>query len=360
MSSNVGENLKISIFGESHGKGIGVVADGLPAGEKIDLNILEKFMDRRAPGKNKFGTKRNEGDTVEFLSGIVDNIITGSPLAGVIYNKDQRSKDYSNLEKCPRPSHADYTAFKKYKGFADMRGGGHFSGRLTAPLCIIGGIAKQILEKKGIFVGAHLLSVGNIKDSEYDFVNLTEQELKLTDNNEFPMINRDSSEKAQKLLEEIRMEEDSIGGIIQCGAMGVPIGLGNPIYDGIENNLAKAIFGIPGVKGLVFGLGFEGTKIKGSSHNDCFYVKDGEVKTKTNNNGGINGGITNGMPIIINVAMKPTPSISKEQSTINLATDENSNIIIKGRHDPCIAIRAVPVVEAVMAIVILDYILGDK
>ncbi len=359
MSSSFGKNIKVSVFGESHGHGIGVVVDGFPAGEKIDIDILQKFMSRRAPGKNKFGTKRNEADEVQFLSGILDEVLTGSPLSGIIFNTNQRSGDYKNLELVPRPSHADFTAYVKYKGFADMRGGGHFSGRITAPICIAGGIAKQILENRNIYVGAHILSIGNIEDKKYDSVNLSKEILKIVENRDFPTIDESVSIKMKSLIEELRVEQDSIGGIIQAGVIGLPIGLGNPMFDGVENNISKVIFGIPGVKGIEFGSGFEGTKLKGSVHNDDFILEDGNILTETNNNGGIIGGITNGMPLLLNVAMKPTPSISKKQNSVNLSSKEEEILIIKGRHDPCIAVRAVPVVEAVLAITILDLLLDE-
>lgn len=359
MSSNFGEKIKISIFGESHGKAIGCVIDGLPPGEKIDLNKLQKFINRRAPGNSKYGTKRKEEDLVNFYSGILENTITGSPIMGLIENKNQHSKDYKNLEFIPRPSHADFTAYEKYSGFADMRGGGHFSGRLTGPICIAGGIAIQILERRNIYVGAHLSKIGNIEDDKFNRVNLTKESLKLAGTKEFPVNNEEISKKVQNYLDEIRMEEDSIGGVVEGAVIGLPIGLGNPMFDGVENNLAKIIFGIPGVKGLEFGSGFQGTTMKGSEHNDAFIYKNGKVVTTTNNNGGIIGGITNGMPLILNVAMKPTASISKIQNSINLKTKTNENLVIKGRHDPCIAVRAVPVIEAVLAIGILDLLLVE-
>lgn len=359
MSSSFGKNIKVSVFGESHGQGIGVVVDGFPAGEKIDTDFLQKFMSRRAPGKNKFGTKRNEADEVQFLSGIVNNTLTGSPLSGIILNTNQRSGDYKNLELVPRPSHADFTAYVKYKGFSDMRGGGHFSGRITAPICIAGGIAKQILERKKIYIGAHLLSIGNLEDEKYDSVNLNKDILKIVEERDFPTIDEEISDKMKEIIEEFRMSEDSIGGIIQAGVIGLPIGLGNPMFDGVENNIAKVMFGIPGVKGIEFGSGFEGTKLNGSVHNDDFVLEAGKVVTKTNNNGGIIGGITNGMPLLLKVAMKPTPSISKEQKSVNLSSREEEKLIIKGRHDPCIAVRAVPVVESVIAITLLDLLIDE-
>ncbi|HHX66592.1 MAG: chorismate synthase [Miniphocaeibacter sp.] len=359
MSSSFGNKLKVSIFGESHGRGIGCTIDSLPAGEKIDLDRLNQFMGRRAPGKNKFGTKRKEKDEVEFLSGIVDGVTTGSPLTGIIFNKDQKSKDYKNLEIVPRPSHADFTAYVKYRGFADMRGGGHFSGRLTAPICIAGGIAKQILERKNIYVGAHLLSLGELKDDSYDFVNLSKEDLEAVSNRDFPVLNKETSQLMKEYLNDIRNEQDSIGGIIEAGVIGLPVGLGNPMFDGIENKLAKVLFGVPGIKGLEFGSGFQGTKLKGSKHNDAFDIVNGEIRTKTNNNGGIIGGISNGMPVLLKVAMKPTPSISLEQDSINLNTKKKEKLVIHGRHDPCIAVRAVPVIEAVIATVILDLLMEE-
>ena len=360
MSSTIGKNIKISIFGESHGKGIGVVIDGLPAGESVDIEELKDFMKRRAPGTSDLATKRKEGDIPEILSGLYQDRTTGSPLAAMIRNSDQRSKDYSNLKDIPRPSHADYTSYLKYGGHADMRGGGHFSGRLTAPLCIAGGIAKQILAAKGIYIGAHLSSIEKIEDQRWDPVEITKEELLSPGKKEIPVIDEEAGNKIREKILEMIKDLDSVGGVIECAAIGVPGGLGNPIFDGLENRIAQMIFGIPGVRGIEFGTGFEGTRMQGSKHNDSLQIQGEEVKTLTNHAGGINGGISNGMPILFRVGMKPTASISMEQDSFSISEMKNKKLVIKGRHDPCIAIRAIPVVEAALAIILLDEMAGEE
>lgn len=325
MSSTYGENILVSIFGESHGKAIGVTISGLPAGFSIDLEELAEFMARRAPGNSQYSTSRKESDTVEFISGVVEGVTCGSPVTAIIKNSNIKSKDYDEIKKIPRPGHADYVSHIKYKGYEDYRGGGHFSGRLTAPLCIAGGIFIQVLEKKGIKISARI------------------SEIKCNSENPFQEI-----EKAKK-------NGDSVGGIISCEITGVPVGIGEPIFHGIENKIASAVFGIPAVKGIEFGRGFESTKICGSENNDSFKNDGGSLKTNGNNHGGVLGGISSGMPITFNVAIKPTPSISKEQETV----DYNGSIVrlnVKGRHDPCIVPRAVPCVEAAAAMGIIDLI----
>lgn len=358
MSSILGNKLKMSIFGESHGTAIGVSIDGMPPGEKIDMDKLLSFMKRRSSSAKKLTTNRKEEDIPIFLSGILECKTTGFPICAIIENKDVRSSDYENLRDIPRPSHADYTAFEKYKGEADMRGGGHFSGRLTAPMCIAGGIAKQILERQNIFVGAHISQVGDIKDALFG-INPTKEEL-LSPGTKFPsVIDNDKGEEMMTLIEEIAKELDSIGGVIECAVINLPVGLGSPIFQGIENRIAQGIFGIPGVKGIEFGSGFQGVVLKGSENNDDFTIKDSKVSTTTNNSGGINGGITNGMPLILRAAIKPTPSISRKQQSFSLSEGENKPLVIKGRHDPCIALRAVPVVEALCAFIILDILMEE-
>ncbi len=357
MSSEFGNKLKVSVFGQSHGEAIGVVINGLPAGELIDFNELQEFMERRRGGKNAFSTKRSEADIPKFLSGIQDGMTCGMPLCAIIENGDKRSVDYAEILDKPRPGHADYTAYVKWQGNADMRGGGHFSGRLTAPLCIAGGIAKQILARKGIFVGAHLDSVANIKDTPFavtDTSSLFDEIAK----KDFPVIDDNAGEKMKNAIIEASNELDSVGGIIECMAIGVPAGIGEPMFDGVENRLASALFGIPAIKGVEFGRGFEAAKLRGSENNDPYVIENGTIKTATNNAGGILGGITNGAPIVVRVAVKPTPSIAKEQDTVSLSKNEAAKLVVKGRHDPCIAQRAVPVVEAVTAIVMLDMLIG--
>lgn len=354
MSSMTGNKIKISIFGQSHSKGIGVVIDGLPAGKKIDMERVTEFMSRRAPGKNAFSTQRKETDSPEILSGLVNDTTCGAPLCMVIYNQNQNSADYNNIIDTPRPSHADFAANIKYNGFNDVSGGGHFSGRLTAPLCFAGAICIQILEDMGIEIQAHIQKIKNISDDEINLIHIGKWN---TSSKAFPVINE---EKGLQMLEEIekaRAEGDSVGGIVECAVTGVKAGFGDPMFDGVENCLAKNIFGIPGVKGIEFGNGFQSVALSGSENNDDFCVIDGEIKTSTNNSGGINGGITNGMPIVFRVAIKPTPSIFKEQGSVSLTNKTETKLQIEGRHDPCIVPRAVPVVEAVAAITLLDIIL---
>lgn len=361
MSSEIGHHLRLSIFGESHGAGIGVVINGLPAGMSIDLDRLQAFMDRRAPGTSKLTTKRRESDQPEILSGFYQGHTTGSPLAAIIRNNDMRSKDYADLAALPRPAHADYTAAIKYKGFSDMRGGGHFSGRLTAPLCIAGGIALQILEKHQISIGAHLLQIGTTNDRPFNPLASDDAELLFLQKQSFPVLDPKAAQTMQDQINACAVEGDSIGGIIEGIAIGCPVGLGNPMFDGVENRLASALFGIPGVKGVSFGSGFDAAHMTGSVHNDPFDIDaQGRIHTLTNHAGGILGGITTGMPITCQVAMKPTPSISQPQQTVSLTERKPTALTVNGRHDPCIAIRAVPVVEAVFAIVLLDLILEEE
>ena len=359
MSSEFGKNLKVSIFGQSHGEAIGVVINGLPEGEKIDFEHLQAFLERRRGGKNAFSTKRAEKDIPRFLSGIVEGKTCGMPLAVIIENEDKRSGDYSEILDRPRPGHADLTAFLKWEGKADMRGGGHFSGRLTAPLCVAGGIAKQILARRGIHIGAHISEIYGISDErlpEFPSVSLFDE----IEKKEFPVIDNEAGDKMKKAITDASLELDSVGGIIECMAIGLPAGLGEPMFDGMENRLAYALFGIPAVKGIEFGRGFEVAGLRGSENNDSYEMRDGEIVSPTNNAGGILGGITSGAPIRLRVAVKPTPSIAREQKTVSLSRLENETLSIKGRHDPCIVPRAVPVVEAVVALVVLDSIIEGK
>ena len=354
MSSIMGNKIKISVFGQSHSKAIGVVIDGLPAGKKIDMEKVMVFMERRAPGRNACSTKRFETDKPEILSGLVNNTTCGAPLCMVIYNENQNSADYENVMDTPRPSHADYSAYIKYDGFNDVSGGGHFSGRLTAPLCFAGAVCMQILEDMGVEIQAHVQKIKNVYDDKIDFVNIGRWD---TTSKEFPVINDEKGNLMMAEIEKARENGDSVGGVIECAVTGVKAGFGEPVFDGIENMLAKNIFGIPAVKGIEFGNGFSATDLYGSENNDNFCIENGEIKTKTNNAGGINGGITNGMPIVFRTAIKPTPSIYKEQNSVSLADKTEKKLQIQGRHDPCIVQRAVPVVEAVAAITILDIIL---
>lgn len=356
MSSEFGRILKVSVFGQSHGKAIGVVMDGLPAGEEIDLEELQRFLDRRRPGKNPLSTARREGDVPEFLSGLKNGKTCGAPLCAVIRNTDRRSGDYSELQDKPRPGHADYTAAVKWGGHADMRGGGHFSGRLTAPLCVAGGIARQILARRGIHVGAHLFSVGHARDMLFPLYP-TKELFNAVASKPLPVLNDHAIETMETAILAARESLDSVGGTIECAAIGLPAGLGDPMFAGVENRLAAALFGIPAVKGVEFGEGFHAATLLGSQNNDAFVMENGQVCAETNHAGGILGGITTGMPLVLRVAVKPTPSIGKAQKTVRLSARENTELTIHGRHDPCIAHRAVPVVEAVTAAVLLDLLL---
>lgn len=354
MSSMTGNKIKISVFGQSHSKGIGVVIDGLPAGKKIDLEKVQSLMERRAPGRNQFSTSRREPDMPEIVSGLVNGVTCGAPLCAVIYNKNPHSADYNNIIDTPRPSHADYSGYVRYDGFNDVSGGGHFSGRLTAPLCFAGAVCMQILEEMGVSVQAHILKIKDVSDDKFNPVNVGEYEIGKKD---FPVINDKAGEEMKKVIDNARENCDSVGGIIECAVTGVKAGYGDPMFDGVENQLAKNIFGIPAVKGLEFGNGFGATELFGSENNDDFCIVDGEIKTVTNNSGGINGGITNGMPIVFDVAIKPTPSIYKEQNSVSLNNMTEEKLQIQGRHDPCIVQRAVPVVEAVTAFTLLDILI---
>ena len=352
MSEVYGENIQITIFGQSHAPAIGVTIEGLPAGEEIDLDELKAFLARRAPGNNAWSTPRKEADEPEIQCGIANGKTCGAPLTAIIRNQNTRPGDYANLRTVPRPGHADYTAYVKYDGSADMSGGGHFSGRLTAPLCIAGGICKQILKREGIGIKARIQAIGGIEDPG----DITKQEV-LTD---FPVIHAEAGLKMQECIAKALSEGDSVGGIIECVVTGLPAGLGGPLFDGMEGKIASAVFGIPAVKGVEFGVGFATAGLRGSENNDAFCIKDGQVLTETNNSGGILGGITNGMPLIFRAAFKPTPSISRPQKSVDLTTGEETTLEIKGRHDPCIVPRAVPVVEAAAAIAVYDALLGRR
>ena len=356
MSSEFGNILRVSVFGQSHGKAVGVVVDGLPAGEAIDLEELQRFLDRRRPGTGPLSTARKETDVPEFLSGLEGGKTCGAPLCAVIKNADQHSKDYGELADKPRPGHADFTAWAKWGGHADMRGGGHFSGRLTAPLCVAGGIAKQILARRGIFVGAHLASVAGICDRPFP-LHPTAALFEEVAAKPFPVLDEAAGERMRAAILEAKNDLDSVGGVIECAAAGLPAGLGEPMFGGVENRLAAALFGIPAVKGVEFGEGFRAAELRGSENNDPFTVEDGEIRAETNRAGGILGGITTGMPLVLRAAVKPTPSIGRPQKTVRLSRMEAAELAIHGRHDPCVAHRAVPVMEAVTAAVLLDMLL---
>lgn len=355
MSANWGTNIELSLFGESHGKAIGIVIGNLPAGIHLDMDEIRWHMKRRAPGQNKMSTPRVEKDEVQIMSGLLDGITTGAPLCAMIENSDQHSKDYSLLKECMRPGHSDYPAYIKYKGFNDIRGGGHFSGRLTAPIVFAGSVARQILKQKGIVVGAHIQSIHNVYDDSFG-VDITTHDIENLLQQQYPTLNSEVFVQMQNVIEEARMHQDSVGGTIECAIINVPAGLGNPFFDSIESHLSPLLFSIPAVKSVSFGLGEKITELMGHEANDVYYYENDQVKTKTNYNGGITGGISNGMPIVLKVGIKPTPSISQKQETINIQTKENTEIEITGRHDPCIVPRAVVVVESMVALGILDMI----
>ena len=355
MSSTYGEHLKLSIFGQSHAPAVGMTLDGIPAGLPVDLEALQAFLNRRAPGQNDYSTPRKEEDRPEFLSGVLNGFTCGAPLAAIIRNTNTRSGDYANLKDCPRPGHADYTAQVKYGGYQDTAGGGHFSGRLTAPLCIAGGLCKQWLEAKGIRVGAHIAAIAGIEDEAFD-----PKSPRLDDvGTDFPVLNPKAGEKMQEAVAAARMDLDSVGGVIECAVTGLPAGLGEPMFGGVESRIAQIVYGVPAVKSVDFGAGYAAANMRGSQCNDAYTVEDGQIRTLTNNSGGILGGITNGMPVIFQVAIKPTPSISRPQQSVSLPQRQVQELTVKGRHDPCIVPRAVPVIEAAAAIAIFDMILGN-
>ncbi len=352
MSSSIGENLKITVFGQSHAPAVGVTIEGIPAGFRIDSGELQAFMDRRAPGRDNLSTARREADRPEFLCGLSGGVTCGAPVTAIIRNTDVRPSDYESFADVPRPGHADWTAQLRYGGFQDRSGGGHFSGRLTAPLCIAGGICKQILSSEGISIYARIKSIGQVTDGSEPDPSVSEKS--------FPVCDDGIASAMISEIEKAKQAGDSVGGIIECVADGVPAGIGDPIFGGMENRISSVVFGIPAVKGIEFGAGFASAATYGSQNNDPFEVKDGRTVTSTNNCGGILGGITDGMPVVFRVALKPTPSISKPQITANVSTGEKVQLSVPGRHDPCIVPRAVPCVEAAAAVAIYDAILSRK
>lgn len=329
MASVFGNNIKLSIFGQSHSDAIGISFDGLPCGFKIDMQKLQIFLDRRAPGRNTLTSKRSENDKPEFVSGLFDGKTCGAPIAALIYNEDVKSEDYDDIKDSPRPSHADFTAQCKFRGYQDYRGGGHFSGRLTAALCVAGGIAIQMLERNGITVKAALETVyGN-------------------------------SSGIDELIAEAISEGDSLGGNIVCSIEGIPCGVGEPMFDGLENRISQAVFAIPAIKGIEFGDGFHLSELRGSEARDEYIMSDGKIAITGNHNGGILGGISTGETVNFRVCIKPTPSISMPSKSVSFSRGENVELKISGRHDPCIAVRAVPCIEAAAAIAVLDLMIGD-
>ena len=354
MSSTYGERLRFTIFGQSHSEAIGVTVEGIPAGQKIDLDALQAFLRRRAPGFDPTSTPRKEEDRVEILSGLVNGTTCGVPLTAIIRNTNTRSGDYEHLRDCPRPGHADFTAQARYNGYQDIAGGGHFSGRLTAPLCIMGGICLQLLAGMNITVGAHIARIGSVFDQMFDPMDITADRLISLKAARFPTLRHGAEEEMRRVILDAAQDGDSVGGIIECAAVGLPAGWGDPMFGGIENRIAQIVFGIPAVKGLEFGEGFRAAAMTGSEHNDPFVIRDGKVQTATNHHGGILGGITSGMPLVFRAAIKPTASIGRTQQSVSLSRMEQQELVIGGRHDPCIVPRAVPVMEAAAACALYD------
>ena len=352
MSSTYGENLHLTIFGQSHSPAIGMTLEGIPAGEQIDFEALQRFMERRAPGRNAYSTARKEADAPEFLSGLRGDTTCGVPLTAIIRNGDTRSKDYAPFSAVPRPGHADYTANVKYFGHQDYAGGGHFSGRLTAPLCIAGGVCLQILQRHGIEVISRIKAIGDVEDPSPLTASTAEKA--------FPTVDEAAGEAMQAAIAQAKAQGDSLGGVIECAVLGLPAGLGDPMFGGMENRIAAIVFGIPAVKGVEFGAGFAAARLRGSQNNDPYTVRDGRIETRSNHCGGILGGITNGMPLVFRAAIKPTPSIAMEQDSVNLETLTEEKLRVGGRHDPCIVPRAVPVIEAAAAIAVYDALLGQS
>lgn len=357
MSATFGRNLRMTIFGESHGKGIGLVLDGLPPGTPIEEEFIKEEMARRAPGKNQMSTQRQEKDAFIIESGVFEGRATGTPLCVLIPNSDQHSKDYSLLKDVMRPGHADYAGKVRYNGFNDYRGGGHFSGRLTAPLVFTGAVAKTVLAQKGIVVGAHVARIGKITDDLFNPLGEMTERLMALRKFTLPVLDDGKASLMEAEIMAAREQMDSVGGIVEVMAVGMPPGVGDPFFDSLESRLSHALFSVPAVKGIEFGAGFALAALKGSETNDPMTFDKGKVRTTRNNNGGITGGITNGMPILFRVAIKPTPSIGQPQQTVNVTEGKDTILEVKGRHDPCIVPRAVPVIEAVTAWVLLDMLL---
>lgn len=356
MPDNViGNRLRVTVFGQSHAPGIGAVVEGYPSGKAIDWDQVNAFMARRAPGQNAWSTTRKETDAPEILSGLNEQGLTcGAPICALIRNQNMRSKDYSSLKVTPRPGHADFAAYLKWGDAWDVRGGGPFSGRMTAPICFAGALCLQYLKEMGVEIFAHIAHIGGVED---DIPDLVHPQWPLYSEGAFPVLNAEQGEKMRAEIENARLAGDSIGGAVRCLITGLPGGLGGPLFAGLEGKLAAGLFGIPAVKGVEFGAGFAASASKGSENNDAFCLESGVIRTKTNHHGGILGGITTGMPLYFTVAFKPTPSIAQPQQSVNLETMEETELTIHGRHDPCVVPRAVPVVEAMAAIILMDEIL---
>lgn len=349
-----GNNIRLTVFGESHGPAIGAVLEGLPAGEEIQEEKIAVQMARRAPGRDRSSTPRKESDTPRIISGILNGKTTGAPLCAIIENTNTHSADYDGLMDIPRPGHADFTAHIRYHGFNDVRGGGRFSGRLTAPLVFAGAVCRQILSRRGMEIGAHVLSIHRVRDTAFDPAAVSAGLLQELASRYFPTIDAAVEQSMRNEIEKARMNLDSVGGIVECAAVGIPAGAGGPLTEGMESVLSSLLFGIPACKGVEFGAGFSAAELYGSENNDPFYRKNDTIQTKTNYAGGILGGISTGMPLVFRAAFKPTPSIGREQDSVSLSRLENTKLTVKGRHDPCIVPRAVPVVESAAAVALCD------
>ncbi len=360
MASTIGKNFTVSVFGQSHSAAIGCVIEGIPAGKRIDLSQLQAFLTRRAPGGMPWSTPRKEADLPKFLGGIKDGVTCGAPLAAIIENTNTKSSDYDELRRIPRPGHADYVANVKYRGAQDVAGGGHFSGRLTAPLCIAGGIALQLLHEQGIEIGAHIARIASVEDEPFPLVDIPNELLRNAASKQFPVIDDEAGKRMIAEIAAAREAQDSVGGIVECAAIGMPVGIGEPMFDGIENAIARILFGIPAVKGVEFGAGFAVADMRGSQSNDEMRMAGGEVRFETNNAGGANGGISTSAPIVVRCAFKPTPSIGLPQKSIDMVEGKDATLSVRGRHDPCVVVRAVPVVEAAVAIALYDLLLESR
>ena len=350
MKNSFGNAITVTLFGESHGPAIGAVLDGVAPGIKVDEEYIAAKLEQRK-AKGKISTKRHEADKFEILSGVFNGYTTGTPLCIVIKNEDVKSKDYDMMSRVARPGHADLTANYKYKGFEDFRGGGHFSGRITAALVAVGAILMKALEEKGIYIGTHIKQCYDILDRDFDSYN---KDIECLSNLEFPVLDEEAAGRMKTAIEMAASEGDSLGGVLETAVVGIPKGVGEPWFDSVESMLSHGMFSIPGIKGVEFGAGFKMASMKGSDANDTFVYDGQDIVTATNNNGGINGGITNGMPIVFRTAVKPTPSIFKTQDTVDFIKEENTKLSLKGRHDPAIIHRARVVVDVMTAITLAD------
>ena len=359
MRGTFGQHFKLSIFGESHGNSIGMVIDGVPAGTVIDEAAIAADMARRAPGNDPTATPRKEADQVKILSGVFEGRATGTPICGVIENTNTRSGDYAQLRTRMRPGHADYAGFVKYGGYNDPRGGGHFSARLTAPLVFAGSIARQLLASRGVQIGAHIAAIGGIADTRFDPVAVDTQTLQTLRGMRFPLLDPERENAMREAVNDARMAQSSVGGVVECAAVGVPAGVGSPFFGSVESVVSQLLFSVPAVKAVEFGDGMAISTLHGHESNDEMAFMDSNVRALSNHNGGVTGGITNGMPILLRAALKPTPSISREQRTVNLETGENTTLSITGRHDPCVVPRAVVVIESALAIALCELMMDD-